>query len=110
MPNILRGGPDQQDKHPVCHGHLAQAASIIKADVQNSASLNRWPSRSLVYPLDWFGRRKLVFFPNTGVQEKPVRVHDLHATVLHLFGLDHTRLTYRVQGRDFRLTDAAVTR
>lgn len=37
--------------------------------------------------------------------EDPVHVHDLHATVLHLFGLDHTRLTYRVQGRDFRLTD-----
>ena len=41
------------------------------------------------------------------VQENPVHVHDLHATVLHLFGLDHTRLTYRVQGRDFRLTDVA---
>jgi len=37
--------------------------------------------------------------------EHPVHVHDLHATILHLFGLDHTRLTYRVQGRDFRLTD-----
>ncbi|MEX1039765.1 MAG: DUF1501 domain-containing protein [Pirellulaceae bacterium] len=41
------------------------------------------------------------------VQENPVHVHDLHATILHLFGLDHTRLTYRVQGRDFRLTDVA---
>jgi hypothetical protein len=35
----------------------------------------------------------------------PVEVHDLHATILHLLGLDHTRLTYRFQGRDFRLTD-----
>jgi hypothetical protein len=34
-----------------------------------------------------------------------VGVHDLHATVLHLLGLDHTKLTYRFQGRDFRLTD-----
>ncbi|UUO06434.1 DUF1501 domain-containing protein [Blastopirellula sp. J2-11] len=41
------------------------------------------------------------------VQQNPVHVHDLHATVLHLFGLDHTRLTHRVQGRDFRLTDVA---
>ena len=32
-------------------------------------------------------------------------MHDLHATILHLLGLDHTRLTYRFQGRDFRLTD-----
>lgn len=39
------------------------------------------------------------------VAEDPIHVHDLHATLLHLFGLDHTRLTYRFQGRDFRLTD-----
>jgi hypothetical protein len=32
-------------------------------------------------------------------------MHDLHATVLHLLGLDHERLTYRYAGRDFRLTD-----
>jgi hypothetical protein len=39
------------------------------------------------------------------VAEDPVSVHDLHATILHLMGVDHTRLTYRFQGRDFRLTD-----
>jgi hypothetical protein len=39
--------------------------------------------------------------------ENRVSVHDLQATVLHLFGLDHTRLTYRFNGRDFRLTDVA---
>lgn len=37
--------------------------------------------------------------------ENPVHPHDLQATILHLLGLDHTRLTYRFQGRDFRLTD-----
>ncbi len=37
--------------------------------------------------------------------ENKVHVHDLHATLLHLMGLDHTRLTYRYSGRDFRLTD-----
>ncbi len=37
--------------------------------------------------------------------EDTVHVHDLHATILHLLGLDHTRLTYRHAGRDFRLTD-----
>ncbi len=40
-----------------------------------------------------------------GVAENPVHVHDLQATILHLCGLDHTRLTYRFQGRNFRLTD-----
>jgi hypothetical protein len=38
-------------------------------------------------------------------QDKPVHVHDLHATILHLLGFDHTKLTYRHAGRDFRLTD-----
>ena len=37
--------------------------------------------------------------------ENPTSVHDLHATILHLLGLDHTKLTYRYAGRDFRLTD-----
>jgi hypothetical protein len=39
------------------------------------------------------------------VVEDKVHVHDLHATILHLLGFDHTKLTYRYQGRDFRLTD-----
>jgi hypothetical protein len=39
------------------------------------------------------------------IAENPVHVHDLNATVLHLLGLDHERLTYRYQGREFRLTD-----
>jgi hypothetical protein len=47
---------------------------------------------------DEFGRR---------VVDKPVHVHDFHATILHLLGLDHERLTYRHAGRDFRLTDVA---
>jgi hypothetical protein len=41
--------------------------------------------------------------------EKPVHVHDLHATILHLMGIDHTKLTYRYSGRDFRLTDVSGT-
>ena len=39
------------------------------------------------------------------VVKDKVHVHDLHATILHLLGFDHTQLTYRFQGRDFRLTD-----
>ena len=39
--------------------------------------------------------------------EKPVHVHDIHATILHLMGIDHTKLTYRYSGRDFRLTDVS---
>ncbi|MFN0197655.1 MAG: DUF1501 domain-containing protein [Planctomycetaceae bacterium] len=40
-----------------------------------------------------------------GIVEQPVHINDFHATLLHLFGLDHMQLTYRFQGRDFRLTD-----
>ena len=44
-----------------------------------------------------------------GIDENPVHPNDLHATMLHCFGLDHKKLTYRFQGRDFRLTDVAGT-
>ncbi len=42
-----------------------------------------------------------------GIQKDPVHINDLHATLLHLFGIDHEKLTYRFSGRDFRLTDVA---
>ena len=42
-------------------------------------------------------------------QDQPVSYHDLHATMLHLLGLDHTKLTYRFNGRDMRLTDVYGT-
>jgi len=41
------------------------------------------------------------------IVENPVDVHDLHATILHLLGVDHTRLTFKFQGRHYRLTDVA---
>ena len=41
------------------------------------------------------------------VAENPVDVHDLQATILHLLGIDHERLTYRFQGRYYRLTDVS---
>jgi hypothetical protein len=41
--------------------------------------------------------------------ENPVHIHDLHATILRLLGFDHTKLTYRYNGRDFRLTDVSGT-
>jgi uncharacterized protein DUF1501 len=41
------------------------------------------------------------------VTKDPVDVHDLHATILHCLGIDHTKLTYKFQGRNFRLTDVS---
>ena len=42
-------------------------------------------------------------------QQSKVHIHDLHATMLHLLGMNHEKLTYRYAGRDFRLTDVEVT-
>jgi hypothetical protein len=42
-----------------------------------------------------------------GITRDPIHVNDFHASILHLFGLNHEKLTYRFQGRDFRLTDVA---
>jgi hypothetical protein len=42
--------------------------------------------------------------------EDHVHIHDIQATILHLLGLDHTKLTFKFQGRDFRLTDIAGER
>ena len=39
------------------------------------------------------------------IAENPVHIHDLQATIMHLLGFDHEKLTYRFQGRDYRLTD-----
>ena len=41
------------------------------------------------------------------IVEDPVDVHDLYATMLHQLGIDHEKLTYKFQGRDFRLTDVS---
>jgi uncharacterized protein (DUF1501 family) len=43
----------------------------------------------------------------TEAVKDPMHIHDLHATMLYLLGLDHERLTYRYSGRDFKLTDTA---
>jgi Protein of unknown function (DUF1501) len=51
------------------------------------------------------GIRRVILPQNYTDPHSPVSVHDLHATVLHLMGIDHTRLTYKFQGREFRLTD-----
>jgi len=43
------------------------------------------------------------------IAENGVHVHDFHATMLHLLGIDHERLTYKFQGRQYRLTDVSGT-
>ena len=77
------------------------ATSRAAATTTPTASPCGWPAAAsraaLAYgATDEFGFRAV---------ENKVHVHDLHATILHLLGLDHEQLTYRYAGRDFRLTD-----
>src|SRR5437016_12076078 len=79
---MVQGGDDGRDHHPNCFT-MWMAGGGVKAGHTIGES-------------DEFG---------FNATKDKVHVHDLHATLLHLLGFDHTRLTYRFQGRDFRLTD-----
>jgi Protein of unknown function (DUF1501) len=79
---MVQGGNDGRDHHPNCFT-MWLAGGGVKPGITMGES-------------DEFG-----FNATTD----KVHVHDLHATILHLLGFDHTKLTYRFQGRDFRLTD-----
>jgi uncharacterized protein (DUF1501 family) len=79
---MVQGGNDGRDHHPNCFT-IWMAGGGVKAGLVLGKS-------------DEFGFNAI---------EDKVHVHDLHATILHLLGFDHTKLTYRFQGRDFRLTD-----
>jgi hypothetical protein len=81
-PMVQGGGDDGRDHHPNAFT-MWLAGGGIKPGLTLGAT-------------DQFG---------FNVVEGKVHVHDLHATLLHLLGFDHTRLTHRFQGRDFRLTD-----
>lgn len=79
---MVQGGDDGRDHH--------------------NRSYSMWLAGGGVRPGVTYGETDELGF---NVARDPVHVHDLNATILHLLGFDHTRLTYRFQGRDFRLTD-----
>jgi hypothetical protein len=79
---MVQGGNDGRDHHPNCFT-MWLAGGGVKPGITLGES-------------DDFGFNAI---------KDRVHVHDLHATILHLLGFDHTRLTYRFQGRNFRLTD-----
>lgn len=95
----------------ICSGEFGRTPSVEMGQDGTGASLGRdhnhwgfslWMAgggikRGSIYgATDEFGFRAV---------ENPVSVHDLHATIMHLMGYDHQRMTYRYAGRDFRLTD-----
>jgi uncharacterized protein (DUF1501 family) len=79
---MVQGGNDGRDHHPNCFTMLLAGGGIKPGLVLGKS--------------DDLGFNAI---------EDRVHVHDLQATILHLLGMDHTKLTYRFQGRDFRLTD-----
>jgi hypothetical protein len=79
---MVQGGNDGRDHHPNAFT-MWMAGGGVKGGIQ-------------------LGKTDELGF--NAVEDK-VHVHDLNATILHLLGFDHTKLTYRAQGRDFRLTD-----
>jgi hypothetical protein len=79
---MVQGGADGRDHHP--------------------NAFTMWAAGGGIKPGITYGESDDLGF---SVARDKVHVHDLHATLLHLLGFDHTRLTYRFQGRDFRLTD-----
>lgn len=81
---MVQGGNDGRDHHNRCFSMWMAGGGIKAGHVHGQT--------------DDFG---------FNIVKDPVHVHDLQATLLHLLGFDHTRLTYRFQGRDYRLTDVA---
>ena len=79
---MVQGGSDGRDHHPNC--------------------FTMWLTGGGIKPGMTMGESDELGFNAT---KDKVHVHDLNATIMHLLGFDHTRLTYRFQGRDFRLTD-----
>ena len=79
---MVQGGQDGRDHHP--------------------NAFTMWMAGGGIKPGLTLGESDELGF---NVAEDKVHVHDLHATLLHLLGFDHKKLTYRFQGRDFRLTD-----
>ncbi len=79
---MVQGGNDGRDHHP--------------------NSFTMWMAGGGTKPGMVYGSTDELGF---NVAENPVHVHDLHATIMHLLGFDHKRLTVRFQGRDYRLTD-----
>ncbi|MFM2095683.1 MAG: hypothetical protein RIS70_2807 [Planctomycetota bacterium] len=79
---MVQGGTDGRDHHNRCYSMWLAGGGVKAGHVHGQTD-------------------ELGF----NVAADPVHVHDLNATLLHLLGMDHTRLTYRFQGRDYRLTD-----
>ena len=95
---VIWGG--EFGRTPMVESNAALGRSLGRD--HHPAAFTMWLAGGGIKPGLTYGKTDDLGF---NVVENPVPVHDLQATVLHLLGLDHERLTYHYQGRDFRLTD-----
>jgi uncharacterized protein (DUF1501 family) len=97
---VIWGG--EFGRTPMTEVRLSKNEAGREGRDHHTIAFNMWLAGGGVKPGHIVGQTdELGFFP---VEDK-MHVHDLQATVLHCLGIEHTRLTYRHQGRDFRLTD-----
>ena len=89
---------------PMAQGTNATGATTKAGRDHHKEAYTIWMAGGGVRPGLRYGRSDELGY---AVAEDPVHVHDLNATLLHLLGMDHERLTFRYQGRQFRLTDVA---
>lgn len=95
---VIWGG--EFGRTPMVESNAALGRSLGRDHHPNAYTM--WLAGGGIKPGMTYGRTDDLGY---NVVENPVHVHDLHATILHLLGFDHERLTYRYAGRDFRLTD-----
>jgi arylsulfatase A-like enzyme len=100
---VIWGG--EFGRTPYSQGNIgAKTAGETHGRDHHRESFTFWMAGGGIKPGITYGASDDIGFE---VAQDPVCINDLHATLLHLLGVDHERLTYRFQGRDFRLTDVA---
>ena len=103
---ISRDKSDDDNERDPFSFRYAKITDLGPEESRLMAEADLFPAMRTLESLDSLGR---AFQKGRGVAKDPVHVHDFHATLLHLFGLNHLKLTYRFKGLDFRLTDQAGT-
>ena len=110
------------DYHRSWHGKLIFSKNTIEL-ISNKYAMSSLSNRNLPTGRDHYNKGFTAWLAGGGVKRAfshgqtdeygyeavadKVSIHDLHATILHLLGLDHLKLTFKFQGRNFRLTDVA---
>ena len=97
---VIWGG--EFGRTPMLQGNNGEGKETAAGRDHHKDAFTMWMAGGGMKPGTTYGKTDDLGFR---IAENPVHVHDFQATILHLLGIDHERLTYKYQGRDFRLTD-----